>query len=119
MAHTRVYRNGTLEAEGFDPEKISDYLAEDGTLVWLDLCTDDGDHLSLISEELNLDGLAVEDALNRRQRPKVDRYPGHLFLTVYSVRVGETRGRPQPGGGVGVRHGPGPGHRPRRGVPPR
>ena len=90
MAHTRVYRNGTLEAEGFDPEKISDYLAEDGTLVWLDLCTDDGDHLSLISEELNLDGLAVEDALNRRQRPKVDRYPGHLFLTVYSVRVGRT-----------------------------
>jgi len=90
MAHTRVYRNGTLEAEGFDPEKISDYLAEDGTLVWLDLCTDDGDHLSLISEELSLDGLAVEDALNRRQRPKVDRYPGHLFLTVYSARVGET-----------------------------
>src|SRR6476646_10667505 len=89
MAHTRVYRNGTLEAEGFDPEKISDYLAEEGTVVWLDLCTDDGDQLTLISEELSLDPLAVEDALNRRQRPKVDRYPGHLFVSVYAARLGD------------------------------
>ncbi len=88
MAHTRVYRNGMLDAEGFDPEKISDYLAEDDTIVWLDLCTDDGDQLTLISEELSLDALAVEDALNRRQRPKVDRYPGHLFLTVYAAQLG-------------------------------
>jgi magnesium transporter len=86
MAHTRAYRNGSLEAEGFDPDKLSDYLAEDNTLVWLDLCTDDGDHLDLIGDELNLDALAVEDALNRRQRPKVDRYPEHLFLSVYAAR---------------------------------
>ena len=30
----------------------------------------------------------MEDALNRRQRPKVDRYPGHLFLTVYAAQLG-------------------------------
>ena len=89
MATTRVYRQGELEAEGFDPEKVSDYLAEDGTVVWLDLCTDDGDQLALISDELALDPLAVEDALNRRQRPKVDRYPGHLFLSVYAAQLGD------------------------------
>ncbi len=87
MADTRVYRNGTLEAEGFDPDKVSDYLEEEGTVVWLDLSTDDDDHLTLLSEELSLDPLAVEDALNRRQRPKVDRYPGHLFLSLYAARI--------------------------------
>jgi magnesium transporter len=33
--------------------------------------------------------LAVEDALNRRQRPKVDRYPGHLFVSVYAAQLGD------------------------------
>lgn len=70
MAHTRVYRNGMLDAEGFDPEKISDYLAEDDTIVWLDLCTDDGDQLTLISEELSLDALAVEDAPTGASAPR-------------------------------------------------
>ncbi len=89
MPHTRLYRHGVLEQEGFDPEKVSDYLAEDGTVVWLDLCSADGDHLDLISEELSLDPLAVEDALNRHQRPKVDRYSEHLFLSAYAVHMGE------------------------------
>lgn len=89
MASTRVYRNGQLEAEGFAPEKVSDYLEDPDTLVWLDLCGQEGDHLTLISEELNLDALAVEDALNRRQRPKVDRYADHLFVTVYLADMAE------------------------------
>ena len=89
MAHTRVYRKGQLEAQDFAPEQVSDYLAEEDTVVWLDLCSADGDHLALISEELSLDPLAVEDALNRRQRPKVDRYAEHLFVTVYVAHLGE------------------------------
>lgn len=89
MPHTRLYRNGVLELQGFDPEKVSDFLAEDDTLVWLDLCSADGDHLSLISEELALDPLAVEDALSRHQRPKVDRYAEHLFVSAYAVRMGD------------------------------
>ncbi|MHB8296523.1 MAG: magnesium transporter, partial [Acidimicrobiales bacterium] len=37
-ARTRLYRNGALALEGFPVEDISDYLAEAGTVVWLDLC---------------------------------------------------------------------------------
>ena len=92
MPQTRLYRHGVLEAEGFDPDKVSDYLDEEGTVVWLDLCAADGDHLDLISEELSLDPLAVEDALNRRQRAKVDRYDEHLFLSAYAVRLGDDVG---------------------------
>jgi hypothetical protein len=37
----------------------------------------------VLSEEFGLHPLAVKDALRRRQRPRLDRYPSHLFLTAY------------------------------------
>lgn len=90
MSRTRVYRGGVLEQENFAPSQVSDYLAEGDTVVWLDLCTAQGDELAVISEELKLDPHAVEDAVSRRQRPKVDRYSDHLFLSVYAAQLGQS-----------------------------
>ena len=42
---------------------------------------------AVLSEEFGLHPLAVEDALHHSQRPKLDRYPSHLFLTAYAVRL--------------------------------
>ena len=89
---TRVWRNGRLEKEGFPAAQISDYLAEDDTVVWLDLCAPGADDLQVITEELGLDPLAVEDALSEHERAKLDRYPQHLFLNVYSVRLDSASG---------------------------
>ena len=86
-AHTRVWRRGRLEAENFPAEQISDYLAEPDTTVWLDLCSPDAEGLKVISEEFGLDPMAVEDALSHHERPKLDRYEGHLFLNAYAVRL--------------------------------
>ena len=74
-----------LEAEGFAVARVSDYLEEPDTVVWLDLCAPRRDELHVISEELNLSSLAVEDAVSPRERPKLDRYDSHLFLNAYSV----------------------------------
>src|SRR6266540_2845711 len=41
MRHTRLYRDGVLEAKDFPAAQISDYLDEPGTVVWLDLCEPD------------------------------------------------------------------------------
>ena len=41
--------------------------------------------LAAISEELGLHALAVEDAVHEHQRPKIDRYQTHLFVTAYAV----------------------------------
>ena len=41
--------------------------------------------LAHLANELGLHELAVEDALTLRQRPKLDRYPDHLFLSAYSA----------------------------------
>jgi magnesium transporter len=92
MARTRVYRNGVLEAEGFPVADISDRLAEPGTVVWLDLCVPDKDDLAAVSEEFGLHPLAVEDAIHQHQRPKLDRYQTHLFLSTYSVGLDTASG---------------------------
>jgi magnesium transporter len=87
MARTRLYRNGTLEAEDFPVEKISDHLEDDKVVVWLDLCRPTHDDFEMIGEEFGLHALAVEDAVDRGERAKVDRYRTHLFVVAYSVRL--------------------------------
>jgi magnesium transporter len=92
-ARTRLWRHGRLEEENFPAARISDHLAEPGTLVWLDLCAPDADGLQLISEEFGLDPMAVEDAVSHHERPKLDHYEGHLFLNAYAVRLDEETGQ--------------------------
>ncbi len=41
----------------------------------------------MLSEEFGLHPLAVEAALHHSQRPKLDRYRSHLFLTAYGARL--------------------------------
>jgi magnesium transporter len=92
-SRTRVWRDGRLEDEAFPAARISDFLAEPDTIVWLDLRAPDAEGLRVISEELGLDPLAVEDALSSHERAKLDRYEGHLFLNAYGVRLDEESGR--------------------------
>jgi magnesium transporter len=86
MARTRLYRNGVLETEDFPVEEISDHLDDPSATVWLDMCAPSTAELATISEELSLHALAVEDAVHEHQRPKLDRYETHAFLTAYGVR---------------------------------
>ncbi len=83
---TRMYRAGTVMAEGFPAEEISERLAADeAAVVWLDLYNPDQADLSIVTEEFGLHPLAVEDAISDHQRPKVDRYRTHLFANMYAV----------------------------------
>jgi magnesium transporter len=91
-AHTRLYRGGQLVAEGFPVEQISDHLAAPDTVVWLDLEDPGREDLEVVTEELGLHRLAVEDAVNDRQRPKIDTYAEHLFLNTYTVSFDATTG---------------------------
>ena len=84
---TRVYRNGILEAEDFALAQISDYLRMPDTIVWVDLCGPSKAQLDELAGEVGLHELAVEDALEPHQRPKVDHYESHLFLSCHAVRI--------------------------------
>jgi magnesium transporter len=90
---TRVWRGGRLEAEGFPVADISDHLRAEDTIVWVDLCAPGPDELRVIGEELGLDEVAIEDAVSRHERAKLDRYPGYLFLNAYDVHLDKGSGR--------------------------
>jgi magnesium transporter len=85
MIRTRVYQKGQLLAENCDPALISDYLALDDHVVWLDLVQPTSEELGLFKEEFGLHPLAIEDATHAHQRPKIDRYRRHLFAAVYAA----------------------------------
>jgi magnesium transporter len=84
---SRLWRDGALVEEDFAFEAISDYVEEDGALVWVDLCDPDPEQMRALAEELTLDPLAVEDALTKGGRPKATRYATHTFVTAYAAAV--------------------------------
>src|SRR5579859_7086742 len=60
QARTRLYRDGTLELEGFPVADISKYVADEAVTIWLDLRDPDRDDLTVLSEEFGLHPLAIE-----------------------------------------------------------
>ena len=93
MVRTRLYRAGVLEAEDFPLADVSDHVQDPAAVVWIDLCEPGSGDLERVADELDLHDLAVEDATETRQRPKLDRYATHLFLSVYQVRLDAGTGR--------------------------
>jgi magnesium transporter len=92
QARTRLYRHGVLEIEGFPVADISDYLQDRECVIWLDLRDPDREDLAVLSHEFGLHPLAVEDAVHEHERPKLDRYRTHLFLTAYAVHLDTDNG---------------------------
>lgn len=92
-ARTRAYCKGVLVDEGFPVADVSEHLEEADTVVWVDLCGPSKEQLHELAGELGLHELAVEDALSPHQRPKLDRYEGHSFLSCHAVEVDADRGQ--------------------------
>jgi magnesium transporter len=84
----RVWRGGKPQ-DGFDFSAISDYLAEDDTLVWCDIYDPDHPTFKDLAQELGLNSWAVEDAVAEAERTKAAVYRTHTFFTVYAVSTPE------------------------------
>ncbi|RBA24492.1 magnesium and cobalt transport protein CorA [Herminiimonas fonticola] len=67
--------------------EISDYLKRPGCFVWVALKDADPLELEQMQEEFNLHELAVEDARNGHQRPKVEEYGDSLFAVVKTAEM--------------------------------
>src|SRR5439155_22773612 len=66
----RLYKDGVLKEEAFDPGRVSELIEEEGARVWLDVEDPTDDELTMIGEEFSLHPLSVEDTRHRGQRPK-------------------------------------------------
>ena len=86
-ARTRLYRDGACVLHDFPVADISDHLTDPRSVVWLDLCRPTPGDFDMVNTEFGLHQLAVEDALHAAQRPKLDHYATHLFLSAYAVTV--------------------------------
>ncbi len=86
MVMTRAWRDGTAVERDFPVDRVSDLVErDDGTFVWVDHTDPRPGDLAQLEDELGVHALAVEDALERGQRPKLDRYRDSLFLVVYDA----------------------------------
>src|SRR5439155_20403132 len=70
-----------------DPAQISDLLADEQHLLWLDLVSPSADELRLITQEFSLHPLAVEDAAQHQQRPKIDEYDNFYLMVVFAIET--------------------------------
>lgn len=84
LAVRRDENGGWNEVE--DLTQLSE-LRDAGSLLWAeaDVKTLDESDFKLIAEEFSLHELAVEDALNARQRPKFEAYDDHQFLVMHEL----------------------------------
>lgn len=81
MPATLLVRNGTLTEER-PPAELSELRDRP---CWLDLVAPSEQDLALVAEELSLHPLAVEDALQTHERPKIESYEGHYFIVFYAL----------------------------------
>jgi magnesium transporter len=81
-----VYRPGNQHEE-ISLEAVSDYLQDPEAFLWIELKDPDPQLLSKLGEELGLHELAVEDALTTHQRPKLEEYGDHLFISARTAHV--------------------------------
>lgn len=101
LPHPHDYPGGVLSAICYtartgwarvaDLSRISELLQERDLLLW---ATADARELSeadvaQIAEEFGLHPLAVEDAMELRQRPKLEAYPDHLFVVAHEIDVAD------------------------------
>lgn len=68
-------------------DAISDVLERPDTFVWVGLIEPDEALLEKLQEEFGLHDLAIEDAHNAHQRPKIEAYGDSLFIVAQTAQV--------------------------------
>ena len=82
-----AYSRGRQQLRDITLDEISDVLAKPDSFVWVGLHEPDEPLLEKLQEEFGLHELAVEDAHNAHQRPKIETYGDSLFIVVHTAQV--------------------------------
>lgn len=89
-----VNANCLLCRPGHKPEeisfaKVSEHIHDKANFIWIDLADAEQPMLAKLGEELDLHELAMEDALTAHQRPKLEEYGNHLFVSAKTAQLSE------------------------------
>ena len=88
IVDSAVYRKGLRIVDDLPPSELGQIrklACEPGDFVWMGLHEPTEAELATVEEEFGLHPLAVEDAFNAHQRPKLERYGDTLFLMLKSL----------------------------------
>lgn len=83
--HCRVFRNGKPSDVPVDLAELSEVIKESTSFVWFDTIDPGPNDLALLEKEFTLHPLAVEDAVQAHQRPKIEAYGEYWFVIVHGV----------------------------------
>ena len=81
-----AYDHGSKLAD-IDVRDISEYLRKPDCFVWVALRDPTNEELGVMQAEFGLHDLAVEDARNGHQRPKVEEYEQTLFVVMQTLEL--------------------------------
>ena len=85
MISVFVHRNGvTSRADRVEPEWL-DPSSE--VTLWVDMENPTAEEITLLSERFKLHPLSVEDARSALQFPKIEAYPGYLYLVLHGIAL--------------------------------
>lgn len=87
--HSRVWRDGEVIAQDFPLDDLDRHLATEGEVTWFDVGSPDSATLRTIASELQFDAHAIEDATAAGERPKIQRFRTHFFISVYATALTE------------------------------
>jgi magnesium transporter len=81
-----VYEDGLRREGDLAVEDAHEAIQTDGSFVWIGLFEPTEPEFDSVRREFDLHELAVEDAIEAHQRPKVEVYGDSLFVVLKSVR---------------------------------
>ncbi|MFI1962861.1 magnesium and cobalt transport protein CorA [Streptomyces pathocidini] len=87
IVHAALYRDGVrVGTPATLPETLHELRELRGGMAWIGLHRPTEEEVIALAEEFDLHPLAVEDALEAHQRPKLERYGETLFVVLRAAR---------------------------------
>lgn len=112
VVNSAAYEDGRRVAD-IDIEMLDQWPNKDGRVIWIGLHEPDAALLTKLQHRFGLHELAIEDAHQAHQRPKLEVYGDSLFLVLRTaqlvdgnVQFGETHIFAGRGYVISIRHGP-------------
>ena len=88
MIDIRIFFEETKELKhASNLADVSGFIDKPGVTIWVDMEEPSIDEDHLLGEIFGFHPLAIEDARETRNHPKIEPYPGYIFFIVHGVRT--------------------------------
>lgn len=85
MTQGRIYRNNRVTAETVGLADLPQLHTDSQVSYWLDIVDPGASEIEALGTSLGINAFHLEDALNGRQRPKIEFGESYVFINAYSA----------------------------------